>query len=140
MIVTKSDAVILSLIEKATDVAIEASITMFGGKRANKAALKLPLCHGDLERGDDAYTDANFVKADSLTRPQIVDENVSSILNRAEVYSGCYARVSLSFYAFNTDENKKVACGLASTQKIRYGDSLGWAPACRYRLWILRPD
>jgi hypothetical protein len=32
-----------------------------------------------------------------------VDENVSPILDRSEVYSGCYARVSLSFYAFNTN-------------------------------------
>lgn len=54
-----------------------------------------------------------------------MDENVSPILDRSEVYSGCYARVSLSFYAFNTNGNKGVACGLGNIQKIRDGEPLG---------------
>ena len=41
------------------------------------------------------------------------------------MYSGCYARVSLSFYAFNTNGNKGVACGLGNIQKIRDGEPLG---------------
>ena len=47
------------------------------------------------------------------------------ILDRAEVYSGCYARVSLSFYAFNTNGNRGIACGLGNIQKTRDGESLG---------------
>ncbi|MCF0259544.1 MAG: DUF2815 family protein, partial [Erysipelotrichaceae bacterium] len=46
------------------------------------------------------------------------------ILDRNEVYSGCYARVSLSLYAFNTNGNKGVACGLGNIQKVRNGESL----------------
>lgn len=42
-----------------------------------------------------------------------------------EVYSGCYARVSLNFYAFNSNGNKGIACGLGNIQKIRDGESLG---------------
>lgn len=44
---------------------------------------------------------------------------------RSEVYSGCYARVSLNFYAFNSNGNKGIACGLGNIQKIRDGESLG---------------
>lgn len=65
-----------------------------------------------------------FVNANSLTPPQVVDENVAPILDRFEVYSGCYARVSLSFYAFNTNGNKGVACGLGNIQKLRDGEPL----------------
>ena len=104
---------------------IDAGTAKFGGKRPNKAALKLPLRDGDTERDDEAYANSFFVNANSLTPPQVVDENVSPILDRSEVYSGCYARVSLSFYAFNTNGNKGVACGLGNIQKIRDGEPLG---------------
>ena len=44
------------------------------------------------------------------------------ILDRSEGYSGVYAHVSLSFYAFNTNGSKGVACGLGNIQKVRDGE------------------
>ena len=67
---------------------------------------------GDTERDDEAYKGHYFINANSTTPPQIVDKYVKPILDRNEVYSGCYARVSLNFYAFNSNGNKGVACGL----------------------------
>lgn len=125
LIIPKTDTATIAAIEKAVDAAIEAGIGKFGGKRPNKAALKLPLHDGDIERDDETYTNAYFVNANSLIAPQIVDQNVAPILDRAEVYSGCYARVSLSFYAFNTNGNRGIACGLRNIQKTRDGGSLG---------------
>ena len=89
------------------------------------AAIKLPLRDGDTERDDEAYKGHYFINANSTTPPQIVDKYVKPILDRNEVYSGCYARVSLNFYAFNSNGNKGVACGLGNIQKIRDGESLG---------------
>ena len=66
-----------------------------------------------------------FINANSTTAPQIVDRAVKPILDRGEVYSGCYARVSLNFYAFNSNGNKGIACGLGNIQKIRDGEPLG---------------
>lgn len=40
------------------------------------------------------------------------------------IYYGCYARVSLNFYAFNSNGNKGIACGLGNIQKIRDGEPL----------------
>ena len=80
---------------------------------------------GDTERDDEAYKSHYFINANSTTSPQIVDKYVKPILDRNEVYSGCYARVSLNFYAFNSNGNKGVACGLGNIQKIRDGESLG---------------
>lgn len=117
LIIPKTDTTITA-IEKAIDPAIDAGTAKFGGKRPNKAALKLSLRDGDTERDDEIY-------ANSLTPPQVVDENVSPILDRSEVYAGCYARVSLSFYAFNTNRNKGVACGRGNIQKILDGEPLG---------------
>ena len=55
----------------------------------------------------------------------MLDNNVQPILDRSEVYSGCYGRVSLNFYAFNSNGNKGIACGLGNIQKLRDGEPLG---------------
>lgn len=125
LIIPKSDTKTVTAIEKAIDAAIEEGIGKFGDKKPNKVALKLPLRDGDLEKDDVNYKDAYFINANSITAPQIVDKQVQPILDQAEVYSGCYARVSISFYAFNTNGNRGVACGLGNIQKIRDGEPLG---------------
>src|SRR5699024_2362726 len=106
IIIPKSDTKTIEKIEKAVDAAIEEGIGKFGGKKPNKAALKLHLRDGDIEKDYEAYKDSYFVNANSMTAPQIVDGNVEPILDRSEVYSGVYARVSISFYAFNVNGNK----------------------------------
>jgi len=125
VLIPKSDKETIKAIEAAVDAAIEEGIAKFGGKKPNKAAIKLPLRDGDLERDDEAYKGHYFVNANSTTAPQIVDKSVKPILDRDEVYSGCYGRVSLNFYAFNSNGNKGVACGLGNIQKIKDGEPLG---------------
>ena len=124
LIIPKSDKKTIAAINAAVDAAIEEGLAKFGGKKPNKAAIKLPLRDGDTERDDEAYADSYFVNANSQTPPQIVDQNVNPIMNRSEVYSGVYARVSINFYAFNSNGNKGVACGLGNIQKVRDGQGL----------------
>ena len=125
LIIPKSDTKTIDAINAAVDAAIKEGASKFGGKIPNKAALKLPLRDGDTERDDEAYKDSFFVNANSTTAPQIVDRAVQPILDRAEVYSGCYARVSINFYAFNSNGNRGIACGLGNIQKVSDGDPLG---------------
>ncbi len=125
LIIPKSDTKTINAINAAVDAAIKEGAAKFGGKIPNKAALKLPLRDGDAERDDEAYKDSMFVNANSTTAPQIVDLAVQPILDRAEVYSGCYARVSVNFYAFNSNGNRGIACGLGNIQKVRDGEPLG---------------
>lgn len=125
VIIPKSDTKTINAINAAVDLAIKESAGKFGGKIPNKASLKLPLRDGDAERDDEAYKDSYFVNANSKTAPQIVDKDLNPILDKTDVYSGCYARVSLTFYAFNSNGNKGIACGLGNIQKIRDGESLG---------------
>jgi len=124
VLIPKDDAETVNAIHAAIDAAIEEGIAKFGGKKPEKAALKLPLRDGDAERNDEAYKGHYFVNANSNTAPQIVDRAVKPILERSEVYSGCYARVSLNFYAFNSNGNKGIACGLGNIQKVRDGEPL----------------
>ena len=125
VLIPKTDTVSINKINEAIDIAIEEGIARFGGKKPNKATLKLPLRDGDLERYNDAYKGHYFINANSIYAPQIVDANLNPILDRNEVYSGCYGRVSLNFYAFNSNGNKGIACGLGNVQKIRDGEPLG---------------
>ena len=108
LIIPKSDKQTLDAINAAVDAAIKEGVAKFGGKIPNKAALKLPLRDGDTERDDEAYK-----------------SSVQPILDRSEVYSGCYARVSVNFYAFNSNGNRGIACGLGNIQKVRDGEPLG---------------
>ena len=107
MLIPKDDTEIINAINAAVDAAIEEGIAKFGGKKPNKATIKLPLKDGDVERDDADY------------------KAVKPILDRDEVYSGCYAKVSLNFYAFNSNGNRGVACGLGNIQKIRDSEYLG---------------
>ncbi|EAD2768592.1 DUF2815 family protein [Listeria monocytogenes] len=125
VLIPKDDKATIEKIEKAVDAAIEEGIAKFGGKKPNKGAIKLPLRDGDIERDDEAYKGHYFVNANRLTAPQVVDTQLNPILDKSEVYSGCYGRVSLSFYAFNSNGNKGVACGLNNVQKVRDGEPLG---------------
>ena len=125
LIIPKSDTKTIAAINQAIDNAIRDGAAKFGGKIPPKGALKLPLRDGDTEREDEAYRDAYFINANSTTAPQIVDRSVQPILDRSEVYSGCYARVSINFYAFHSNGNRGIACGLGNIQKVRDGEPLG---------------
>lgn len=82
-------------------------------------AIEAPLRDGDIERpGDPLYKDCYFLNANSKNKPGVVDANVQPILDAKEVYSGCYAKVSIEFYSYNVNGNKGVAAGLNNVQLI----------------------
>lgn len=124
LIIPKSYKKTVKAIQDAIEQAKQDGKAKFGGKIPT--TLKLPLRDGDIERPDDeAYADSYFINANSKEQPQIVDKKVQPIIDRNEVYSGCYARVSITLYAFNTNGNKGIACGLGNIQKVADGDPLG---------------
>lgn len=125
LLIPKTDTTTIKAIEAAIEEALQAGIGKFGGKIPPRGSLKLPLRDGDTEREDEAYAGHYFLNANSKNPPQVVDASVAPILDRAEVYSGCYSRVSITFYAFNTNGNKGVAVGLGNIQKLRDGEPLG---------------
>lgn len=129
LIIPKSDTVTVSKIKAAIEAAYEEGQSKLKGNGKTVpplSVLKTPLRDGDLERPDDpAYANAYFINANSASVPGIVDADRQPILERSEVYSGVYGRASINFYAFNSNGNKGIACGLNNLQKIRDGESLG---------------
>ena len=129
LIVPKSDKVTVEKIKAAIQAAYEEGQAKLKGNGRSVpplTAIKTPLRDGDTERPDDpAYANAYFINANSATAPGIVDADCNPILSRSEVYSGVYGRASISLYAFNSNGNKGIACGLNNLQKIRDGEPLG---------------
>ena len=129
LIIPKSDTKTIEKIQAAIQAAYEEGQSKLKGNGKSVPALtviKTPLRDGDLERPDDeAYKGCYFINANSATAPGIVDADRQPILERSEIYSGVYARASINLYAFNSNGNKGIACGLNNLQKIRDGEPLG---------------
>ena len=130
LIIPKDDTQQIEVIKQAIENAKERDKGKWNGKIP--ANLKLPLRDGDLERPEDeAYANSYFINANSTRPPAVVGTELDRATGKAirlgedEVYSGCYARVSIDFYGFNAAGNKGIACGLGNIQKIADGEGLG---------------
>lgn len=136
LIIPKSDTKTIDKIQAAIQAAYEEGQGKLKGNGKSVPALsvlKTPLRDGDAERPDDeAYADSYFVNANSGTAPGIVDADRNPIIDRSEVYSGVYGRASINFYAFNSNGNKGIACGLNNLQKIKDGEPLGGKSRAEY--------
>lgn len=90
---------------------------------------KLPLYDGDgvKDNGDPFGEECRghwVLRASSKTRPSVVDLDIQPILDPNAFYSGCYARATINFYAYNQKGNRGVGCGLNNLQKIADGEPL----------------
>ena len=129
LIIPKSDTKTVAKLKAAIEAAYHEGESKLRGNGKTVPALstiKNPLRDGDVERPDDpAYANAYFINANSATAPGIVDADRNPVLTRSEVYSGVYGRASINFYAFNSNGNRGIACGLNNLQKVRDGEPLG---------------
>lgn len=125
VIIPKSDKATLNKVKAAIEEATKTgAASKWGGKLPNN--LRTPLRDGDAERPDDpAYKDSFFFNCKSNTRPGIVDADLNEILNPTEVYSGCYGRVNVSFFPYDSNGSRGVAVGLNHVQKLEDGEPLG---------------
>lgn len=124
IIIPKTDKDTLMAIKEAVEQVKKDGAAKWGGKIP--ATLKTPLRDGDAERPDDeAYKNSYFLNASSKNKPGVVDQNVQPVLDATEVYSGCYGRLTINFYAFSASGNKGVAAGLGNVQKLEDGEPLG---------------
>lgn len=123
-IIDKNDTETIKKIQAAVEVAKKEAVAKWGGKVP--ANLKMPLRDGDIDRPDDeAYANAYFLNANSKQAPQVVDKNVQPIIDQSEVYSGCYGRISVTFYGYNSNGNRGIAAGLGNIQLLKSGTPLG---------------
>ena len=112
---------------KALQAAIEAAkkaaiVSKWGGKEPKK--LEMPLHDGD-DKNDEIYEDMWYVNAKSNTRPGIVDKDMNPITDEEEIYSGVWCYVSVSFFGYDANGNRGIACGLNHLMKFKDDYKLG---------------
>ena len=124
ILIPKSDKETLRKIEAAVEAVKKTQAAKWGGKIPSN--LKTPLRDGDVDRPDqEEYAGMYFLNASTKQKPGVVDAQLNPILDPTEVYSGCYGRASINFFAYNRAGNKGIGCGLNHIQKLEDGDYLG---------------
>jgi hypothetical protein len=102
------------------------AVTIWGSKFL--ASFKTPLRDGDTERDTEKYPEYKgnyFVNANTYNKPSVVDSGLNDIINKSDLYSGCYGRISIIPAAYNVDGNKGIKFYLNNVQKLAEGEPLG---------------
>lgn len=134
ILIPKDDKATLAKYKAIIDVLKEQAKAKYGGRLPKD--FHTPLRDGDEEAEEkgEAYEGHYFFNAKSKNKPGIAkpigkDANgktkFAEITDTTEVYSGCYAKVSVNFYLFDTKGNKGIAAGLNNIVKVQDGDFLG---------------
>ena len=129
LLIPKNDAAtingIYAEIEKAKQ---EGAQKVFGGNIP--PVCRIPIHDGD---GVKPTTGEPFgeecrghlvMTASAKVQPFIVGLDRQDIINPAEVYSGCYIRANINFFAYSSNGNKGIGCGLNAVQKVEDGEPL----------------
>jgi hypothetical protein len=127
LLIPKTDKATLNAIKKAQEAALEQGKSkVFSGKiPANwKSTLHDGDEEADLEKNPECAGHMMMAVA-SKTKPGVVDRNLNPIIDSTEIYSGCYARVSINAFPYNTSGNRGVSFGLNHIMKWADGDYLG---------------
>ena len=127
VLLPKSDVATKQRIDQAVEAAIQKGVSTWGGRPPQ---VNTPIHDGDGARPSDGMPYGSECKdhwvftASTKNKPGVVDANLSEIINPMEIYSGMYGRVSVSFFAYNSNGRKGVGCGLNNVQKLQDGEPL----------------
>lgn len=123
ILIPKDETETIKAIQAAIETAKKSGIvSKWSGKEPKK--LDMPLRDGD-DKDEDIYEDHFYLNAKSTTRPGIVDKHKAPIVDEEEVYSGVWCIVSVTFFAYDVNGNKGVACGLNNLMKFKDDEHLG---------------
>lgn len=127
ILIPKSDKKTLAKIKAAHEAAIEQGIrTKWAGKRPKN--LGFTLRDGDEDQpgdGGEEFEGCYWMNVSCRTKPGIVGRDAEPITDSTEVYSGCYARVSINLFPYSASGNNGVSAGLNNVQFMRDGESMG---------------
>lgn len=129
LVVSKNDRATVKALQDGQRAAYEKHKDRLKNKNGSippMESIKLAIRDGDLDRPDDpVYANCIFVNANSEQKPKLFDANGNEVMDNSEIYSGCYGKVAVTFFVFNTNGNRGIGCHLHAVQKIRDGEPLG---------------
>lgn len=130
ILVPKTDTATKARIDAAIEAAKRAGMKdKFGG--IIPPVLAIPVHDGDGVRPSDGMPFGAECKghwvftASAKNRPNVVDMTRQPIIDESEIYSGVYAYVNVTFFAYNNNGRKGIGCGLNAVMKARDGEPLG---------------
>jgi hypothetical protein len=109
------------------NAAVQDGMSRFWNNR-RPANLKLPIRDGDIERPDDpAYVGSWFFNASATEKnaPALFDRELAPIHDSKQIYSGCYARMSILFVPYSVSGSNGVSARLLSVLKLADGPRMG---------------
>jgi dienelactone hydrolase len=124
LLIPKSDTATMSKLRAAQKQALEdGKSSKFGGSIPKKW---VDTIHdgdeeADLEKNPE-YAGHFYVTVGNTRKPGIVDRDLQPIVDDTEVYSGCYARVSVNAYPYANHGKKGVSFSLRNVQKWADGE------------------
>lgn len=135
ILIPKTDVGTVERINKAIKAAAQKGLSSkFGGKLPPVLSTTFKDADKDTNQDGEVFADLwDYAKGhylmtiSSKTKPQVVDANLNPIIDPVEVYSGCYGRVSMNFFAYNNAGKKGISAGLGNVQKLEDGEPLGGA-------------
>lgn len=123
ILIPKTEKETVKAIKEAIEAAKQAGITgKWGGKEPKK--LVSPLLDGD-DKDDEVYAGHYYLNAKCSTRPGLCYRDRTPIVDEEEIYSGVWAVASVTFFPFDVNVNKGIACGLNNLMKFKDDDKLG---------------
>lgn len=128
LLIPKTDVVTKQAIDAAIQQTLQDGMTsVFAGQMPARPAI--PLYDGDGVRpnGEAFGEEAKghwVLTASSKQQPGMVDASLQPIINPNTLYSGCYGRADINFFAYNQAGKKGVGCGLNNLQKLEDGEAL----------------
>lgn len=123
-----SDNPLVDEIKKAISAEIaEGVVKKWGGKRPGN--IRVPLRDGDDEKPtEESYAGMWFMNGKGpkagKNPPLLLDAKGSQTYSSDVIYSGVNAHLQVNFYAYDSNGNKGVACGIASVMGLGTGEPL----------------
>lgn len=123
----KTEYSVVMLIDKKSDLSAMKELVKNAAKEKwgekIPQGIRNPFRDGDIEKaGREGYNGVYFVTAKSTQKPGVVDESLQPIINVEDFYPGCYARATVTAYAYDNKGNRGVAFGLQNLQKVKDGE------------------
>lgn len=129
VLVPKSDIATKQRIDAAITAAKQQGVTKcWGGAMPPVVAIAVHDGDGVRPNGEPFGEECKghwVFTASSKQAPQVVDIGLNPVINQTDVYSGCYARVCVNFFPYNSNGKRGIGIGLQAVQKLEDGEPLG---------------
>lgn len=128
LLIQKTDVKTKADIDSSIRAAIQEGISKkWNGKQPPQIHTPIHDGDGKKENGEPFGDECHgcwVISASSKQKPEVVEQSLAPIINASDIYSGMYARVTIRFFAYDSNGKRGIGCGLGNVMKTRDGEPL----------------